>query len=129
MISSSSPALGAAVLVHEARDLPRVLPGLEAFLLQDGPIVPLSRHPNWLTVLARALRHTPYCLEAVDNGRTQGFLALASVRSLLFGHFLVSLPYLNYGGPVAADEETARGLIDRAIRLADDLGVRYLELR
>ena len=61
-------------------------------------------HPGWLNVLAQGLHHTPYCLEALEGGRTRGFLALAGVESFLFGSFLVSLPYLNYGGPVADDE-------------------------
>jgi hypothetical protein len=56
--------------------------------------VPLSRHPGWLLVLARGLGHTSYCLEVTEGGKTRGLLALAYVRSLLFGRFLVSLPYL-----------------------------------
>src|SRR5262249_28023984 len=42
---------------------------------------------------------------------------------------LVSMPYLNYGGVTCEDEETARLLVDRAISLADQLDVRYLQLR
>ena len=42
---------------------------------------------------------------------------------------LVSLPYLNYGGPVADDETISRLLIDAASQLADKWNVRYLELR
>ena len=51
------------------------------------------------------------------------------MRSLLFGRFLVSLPYLNYGGVLADDEAVAGRLLDRAVDLADQLHVRYLELR
>jgi FemAB-related protein (PEP-CTERM system-associated) len=115
--------------VLDQHSLGAALPRLESYLLRDGPIVELSRHPGWLNVLARSMRHRPYCLEAVEGERTLGFLPLAEVSSLLFGRFLVSLPYLNYGGPVADDEETGRLLIDRAVQLADSLGVRYLELR
>src|SRR5205823_625987 len=82
-----------------------------------------------LTVLERGLGHTPYSLEAVEGERTVGFLPLAYVRSVLFGKFLVSLPYLNSGGILADDDATARLLADRAARLGDELGVRYLELR
>jgi FemAB-related protein (PEP-CTERM system-associated) len=117
------------VRILDHRNLVPALPRLESYMLADGPLMELSRHPAWLSVLARSLRHTPYCLEAVEGDRICGFLALAQVRSLLFGHFLVSLPYLNYGGPIADDEETAKRLIDRAVQLADSLGVRYLELR
>jgi FemAB-related protein (PEP-CTERM system-associated) len=48
---------------------------------------------------------------------------------MLFGRFLVSLPYLNYGGVIADDVTAATSLIDRAARLAGELNVRYLELR
>jgi FemAB-related protein (PEP-CTERM system-associated) len=118
-----------AVRVYDRRSLPRALARLEAYLLRDSSLVSLSLHPAWLQVLDRGLNHTPYCLEAVDGDRTCGFLALADVRSFLFGRFLVSLPYLNYGGPIADDEAIACQLINRAARLADDLNVRYLELR
>jgi FemAB-related protein (PEP-CTERM system-associated) len=91
--------------------------------------MPLSRHPAWLGVLKEGLHHHPFSVEAVAAGKTLGFLALAHVRSFLFGRFLVSLPYLNYGGVVAEDEGVAQLLIDRAVQLADELGVRYLELR
>jgi FemAB-related protein (PEP-CTERM system-associated) len=117
------------VRVHNRRALASVLPRLDTYLLRDGPVMPLSRHPGWLNVLYRGMGHTPYCLEAVEDGRTRGFLALAYVRSFLFGRFLVSLPYLNYGGPVADDDAVTHLLIDRAVELADDLSVRYLELR
>jgi FemAB-related protein (PEP-CTERM system-associated) len=105
------------------------VPRLEAFLLKDGPLVELSRHPGWLNVLRQSFGHVPYCLEAIEGGHTRGFLSLAYVKSWLFGRYLVSLPYLNYGGVVADDEHIARLLIDRAIELADCLNVRRLELR
>jgi len=69
--------------------------------------MPLSRHPAWMSVLHQGQQHVPYCLEAVQGGRTRGFLALSYVRSLLFGRFLVSLPYLNYGGIVADNDSVA----------------------
>jgi FemAB-related protein (PEP-CTERM system-associated) len=117
------------IRVLDHRALAAALPRLEVYLLRDGPLVELSRHPAWLNVLADGLRHTPFCLEAVEGERVCGFLALAEVSSLFFGRFLVSLPYLNYGGPVADDVPTAGALFDRAVQLADRLGVRYLELR
>ena len=41
----------------------------------------------------------------------------------------MSLPYLNYGGYIADDDGAATALVDRAVQLAEDLQVRYLELR
>ncbi len=111
-----------------ANNLAAQLPRWEAFLLRSPPVL-LSRHPAWLMVLQRGLGHEPLCLEASESGETRGLLPLAYLRSLLFGRFLVSLPYVNYGGVVADDPAIARTLIDRAIQRADDRGVRYMELR
>ncbi|MCI0682567.1 MAG: FemAB family PEP-CTERM system-associated protein [Gemmataceae bacterium] len=132
MMQNAQTMVEAPVLTVRCRrgfEIESDLGRLEAFVLRDRP-VPLSCHPGWLSVLRRGLRHETYCLEAVDDrGTTRGILPLAHVSSLLFGRFLVSLPYLNYGGVVADDEAAAMQLIDRAVKLADDLGVRYLELR
>jgi FemAB-related protein (PEP-CTERM system-associated) len=48
---------------------------------------------------------------------------------MLFGKFLVGMPYLNVGGVLACEGNVAAELIDGAVALADELDVRYLELR
>src|SRR5262245_53914934 len=99
-----------AVLVHDRHGLAPRLPRLEALLTENGP-VPLSRHPAWLLVLEREQKQIPYLLEAVDGEATTGFLPLTFVKSYLFGRFLVSLPFLNYGGVYTQDDVSARLLI------------------
>lgn len=84
---------------------------------------------KWLAILAGGLGHQPYCVRAVRDGQTVGLLPLAFVKSALFGRFLVSLPYVNSAGVIATDEDVAQRLLDEAVRLADKLDVRYLELR
>lgn len=110
------------------KELAHRLPYLDTLSRGDRP-TPLSRHPRWLLVLEQGLRQQPYLLEARDGERVTGWLPLAFVHSLLFGRYLVSLPYLNSNGVVAEDVATRRLLIDSAVRLADDLQVRHLELR
>lgn len=122
------PKRDLAVRVHPRGALPYVLPRAAEFAMRDKPAW-LSRHPAWLSVLQYGLGHDPYLLEAAEGKRTVGLLPLTLVRSFLFGRFLVGLPYLNVGGVLADDEEITRRLIDRAVDLADDLRVRYLELR
>jgi FemAB-related protein (PEP-CTERM system-associated) len=116
------------VRTYTSAELSKHLPRWETFVRRNGQ-VPLSRHPGWLMVLQQGLQHEPYCLEAIEEGRTQGLLPLAQVRSWLFGRFLVSLPYLNSGGVLADDPQVSQQLIDRSVQLADELQVRYLELR
>ncbi len=83
----------------------------------------------WLRVLQNGLGHQPVCLQATSGGKLVGVLPLAFVKTPLFGRFLVSLPYLNSSGIVAETHEVATALIDRAIDFAEQLDVRYLELR
>jgi FemAB-related protein (PEP-CTERM system-associated) len=108
----------------------QILPGLPRWISysQQTQVLP-SRHPAWLTVLTEGLKHKAYCIEAFVDGRLVGLLPLCYVRSLLFGRFLVSLPYLNSGGVLADNDDVAQALVDRAVGLADCLKVRHLELR
>ncbi|HET8650814.1 MAG TPA: GNAT family N-acetyltransferase [Gemmatimonadales bacterium] len=66
--------------------------------------------------------------ELRSPSRLSAVLPLVRVRSRLFGHYLVSLPYVNYGGPLG-DAESVRALVDRAVEIARADGVKLLELR
>jgi serine/alanine adding enzyme len=106
------------------------LPELLALLEVEGHgSIGASRLPAWTDILQAGLAHRPYVLVATDRGRLVGYLPLALVSGRLFGRFLIGLPYLNSSGVVAADAQVAAALIDRAVQLADELDVRYLELR
>ncbi|MGQ9915178.1 MAG: FemAB family XrtA/PEP-CTERM system-associated protein [Thermogutta sp.] len=111
---------------------------LEQLFQQCGEVL-LSRHPGWLGILKASLGHRPICIAIPNEGLSDArqadspppwsaVLPLALVRGPIFGRFLVSLPYVNYGGTLGDGKATAP-LIDRAAALADSLGVRYLELR
>jgi serine/alanine adding enzyme len=88
-----------------------------------------SRRLEWISILHSGLRHQPVVLEAVAEGETLGMLPLVFMHTNLFGKFLVGLPYLNVGGVLATDGDTAQSLINQAVRLADELDVKHLELR
>lgn len=99
-------------------------------LISRGGIVRPGWWSEWEKILADGLGYRTYRLEETDgSGDLAGGILLARVRSWLFGDFLVSLPYLNYGGVHASDFAVAQRLIDRAVALADDLDVDHLCLR
>jgi FemAB-related protein (PEP-CTERM system-associated) len=50
------------------------------------------------------------------------------VKSVLFGHYLVSVPFVNYGGPLGSDE-AVRALASHAVCMAKRDEVKLLELR
>lgn len=70
-----------------------------------------------------------FLISAQRGDAIVGTLPLVLVRTRLFGRFLVSLPFVNSSGVVAEDAAVARLLVDRAVALADEHDVRYLELR
>lgn len=69
-----------------------------------------------------------YRVAADADGAWQGILPLARVRSRLFGHYLVSLPFLNDGGPLGV-LDAQRVLVDAAVNEARRSGADLLELR
>ena len=83
----------------------------------------------WITATRDGLRHRCLHLRADSATETLGGLTLMLVKGPLFGRFLVSLPYINTGGVWAKDQQVAAALVDHACDLADEMSVRYVELR
>jgi len=84
---------------------------------------------GWKTVIEQAFGHRTYFLMAQADGRIEGVLPLAEVKSFLFGHALVSLPFCVYGGVAAITERARSALDDAARRRAAQLKVDHLEYR
>ncbi len=60
---------------------------------------------GWKPLMAEVFGHDcPYLVARESDGTISGVLPLVRVRSALFGHYLVSMPYLNYGGPLGSSE-------------------------
>jgi FemAB-related protein (PEP-CTERM system-associated) len=76
-----------------------------------------------------AARRSPAAPASTTTAPIAGVLPLVSFRSLLFGKFLVSLPFVNYGGVLADDDGAARALVEEAGREARRRGARSVELR
>ena len=84
---------------------------------------------GWRAVTERVFGHECIYLAARDSsGALAGVLPLVRVRSMLFGHYLVSMPFLNYGGPLGSDS-AVRQLASHAVDLARRGGVKLLEMR
>ena len=48
-------------------------------------------------------RECPYLCVRDSHGTLRGILPLVHLKSAVFGHYLVSTPYVNYGGPLGDD--------------------------
>jgi FemAB-related protein (PEP-CTERM system-associated) len=84
---------------------------------------------RWRRVFEAGLGLRCHYVLATRRGRITGVLPTAEVRSRLFGRALSSLPYVNYGGVLAEDVETASALVDHAAELARARSLSYVLLR
>lgn len=100
----------------------------EAFVLAS-PEATFFHRPGWQRVMQQVFRHETYFLYALAEGRIQGVLPLAHVKSWLFGSSLVALPFAVYGGVVADSAQVADALEFEAQKIAKQLGVAHLECR
>jgi FemAB-related protein (PEP-CTERM system-associated) len=84
---------------------------------------------GWRSIMERVLGHECLYLAATtESGTISGVMPLVRVKSPLFGHFLVSMPFLNYGGPLGSPDGV-RALATHATQLAERDQVKMLELR
>jgi hypothetical protein len=100
----------------------------DAFV-QACPQASFFHRAGWARALDRVFHHPLYLLYAERAGRIEGVLPLAQVKSMLFGHAVVSLPFAVYGGVAAETPEAAAALEAEAARLTQQLGAQHLELR
>lgn len=85
---------------------------------------------RWSELAAAAFSFRVHRLTATSaTGQLTGVLPLAEQKSVISGRRLVSLPFVNSGGPIADQPETERDLVRRAADLARQLAIPVLELR
>jgi FemAB-related protein (PEP-CTERM system-associated) len=83
----------------------------------------------WRQVMEKGLGHRCRYLAARDHGQVVGVLPLAEVRRPFVGSALSSLPYVNYGGVLAATPAAAEALVDHVRRIVRDERFSYVVLR
>jgi len=119
-----SPTAGLDVRVATSADLAR----WDAFV-DRCPEATFFHKAGWKEVIGSVFRHRTFYLFAERDATIVGVLPLAQVKSLLFGHTLVSLPFCVYGGVAATDPAAVPALHAAARELAGKLGADHLELR
>jgi serine/alanine adding enzyme len=102
-------------------------PAWDAFVSAQSDSTMCHRF-GWRDVLKNILGHETALLVAVDHGGTwRGVLPLVRVRSVL-GHYLVSIPFMNDGGPLG-DDDAKTALVEHAVADARRTRAKLLELR
>jgi FemAB-related protein (PEP-CTERM system-associated) len=84
---------------------------------------------GWKAVIEQGFGHTTRYLCAKNGDRIVGILPLVVMKSLLFGRCVVSLPFFNYGGILADDNEAAEALLVSAQAVAREERASHIEFR
>jgi serine/alanine adding enzyme len=84
----------------------------------------------WRHVVARVFGHRTYYLMARDEGGiVHGVLPLVLTKSPMFGCFLTSMAFFNYGGVLADRADVRLALLAAAAETAKHVGAAHIELR
>jgi FemAB-related protein (PEP-CTERM system-associated) len=118
------PASGIAV-----RELTTAQSGQWDAFVDACPAATFFHLAGWKQVIEQAFGHRTRYLYAESGGEICGILPLAHIKSRLFGNALISLPFCVYGGVASEDAEARTKLEAAACKLAEELGVDYLEFR
>ena len=97
--------------------------------VDDCPEATFFHRAGWQEVIEKAFGHRTYYLYTETGGEITAVLPLGHIRSRLFGNALISTPFCVYGGVATQQPAACAALESAACKLADDLGVDYLELR
>jgi len=95
---------------------------------------------RWKKVIEKTFGHKSYYLIAVQAASSPpsfqasqlkviGILPLFRIKSYFFGHYLISVPFAELGGPLADNEIIEQQLVEKAIELTRTRKCDYLELR
>jgi FemAB-related protein (PEP-CTERM system-associated) len=86
--------------------------------------------PRWHPLIERNFNHKTYSLvsRTADN-RIVGVMPLTHLNSRIFGSFTISMPYFNYGGPLASTAAAEQQLMQFAAQHTEQLGCSHMEIR
>jgi hypothetical protein len=120
--------------------LPKVRPFVRQLRETDGERWThfVAKHPEanlyhtllWRDVIQEVFGHQPLYLLCEVGGKVCGVLPMFLVKLPWLGSKLVSMPYdIGSGGALTVDDKSECILVERAMELAREMRVSYLELR
>ncbi len=83
----------------------------------------------WSRLIKKLFGHESHYIAALENGTICGILPLVRLKSVIFGDFMISMPYFNYGGAIGNSKEIEEGLMDYAREMGRELKLDHIEFR
>jgi FemAB-related protein (PEP-CTERM system-associated) len=90
----------------------------------------IYHEPQWQSIIANYFKQNYYLVSCRDaQGQLVGVLPLVHVNSRIFGSFSVSMPYVNYGGPLSTCGAVEEALLQHAAQLSEQINCEHMEVR
>ena len=84
---------------------------------------------GWKDVVEKSFGHMSHYMIAIQEEQITGILPIFEIKSRLFGHALVSVPFGVYGGICSMNSNAEDSLMRSAAVLGRLIGVDYIEMR
>jgi len=100
----------------------------DAYVLSH-PEATLAHASQWKWIIEKTYGHKSFHAMAVDRGEVVGLVPLIGIKSLFFGKSLSSMPFLDYGGILASDEEVFQFLLGYVRKILKTEKLNFSEMR
>jgi FemAB-related protein (PEP-CTERM system-associated) len=97
--------------------------------VESSPSTTIAHCIGWKEVMQNSLGHRPRYILAIEGSRIRGILPLFVVKTRWQSRYIISLPWIDYGGICADDIETEKLLLDEARRITESEKAEFMELR
>lgn len=94
-----------------------------------SPVASIYHLSCWADLIKKIFGHDSFQIAAFEDGKISGVLLLTRLKSPLFGDFMISMPYFNYGGAVGNTPEIEKALMGHANNIAKRLNISHIEYR
>lgn len=84
---------------------------------------------RWKKVLEESFGHKSFYLMALQNKKIVGVFPLVFIKSKIIAPALISLPFFNYGGILADNEDVSSFLLNKALNILKEVRAKYIEIR
>lgn len=99
--------------------------------VHSSPEATYAHLHGWQHVIKESYAHPSYNFECWDGNDLVGMVPMVHLNSRLFGNQLVSMPYLDTGGPLFRDRVNCQELLDavkvKSLELGADICIRWLD--
>ena len=112
----------------EISDSPTPIEGWDNYV-KNHPDSKIYHLHEWNDLVKDSFGHETAFISLRQNGAIEGVLPLTLFKSKLWGRFAVSLPFVNYGGPLIDGSNSIINIFEYLEKFRNENQLKFIELR